>query len=61
MDAERATYFELFQRARADVGACPEEANGRGVVTCGSLKFTPYLWILIRSLRHFGAGSSRTA
>jgi hypothetical protein len=54
MDAERARYFDQFQRALAEAGECPATARGRGVVTCGSLKFAPYLWILIRSLRHFG-------
>src|SRR5579871_942984 len=54
MDAERARYFERFQHALAEMGEFPGAAHEQGIVTCGSLKFTPYLWILIRSLRHAG-------
>jgi hypothetical protein len=54
MDAERARYLARFQHALATTGDCPAEHRGRGIVTSGSLKFTPYLWMLIRSLRHFG-------
>ena len=54
MDAERAKYFELFQRALTSHTQCPETAHGRGIVTCGSQKFAPYLFILIKSLRHHG-------
>lgn len=54
IDLERARYRELFQRALVEAGEYSGPVHGRGIVTCGSLKFTPYLWILIRSLRHFG-------
>ena len=54
MEAERAEYFERFTRALSDAGEFPGADAARGIVTCGSLKFMPYLWILVRSLRHAG-------
>ncbi len=54
MDAERQRYLDLFRQAQAHVPAYDGAGRGRGIVTSGSLRFAPYLWILIRSLRHFG-------
>ena len=54
MDAERAKYFDLYRQALTSTTRCPETAQGRGIVTCGSQKFAPYLFILIKSLRHHG-------
>jgi hypothetical protein len=54
MDAERRKYLDLFRRALDSAGEYRGPDDGRGIVTCGSLKFAPYLWILIRSLRAVG-------
>jgi hypothetical protein len=54
MDAERAQYLARFERAMAESPCWTGADVDRGIVTAGSLKFAPYLWILIRSLRHAG-------
>ena len=54
MDAERGEDFDLYQQALTSTTRCPETPQGRGIVTCGSQKFAPYLFILIKSLRHHG-------
>jgi len=54
MDDERRRHLDLFLSAAREIPPQQAYAHGRGIVTCGSLKFTAYLWILIRSLRHHG-------
>ena len=54
MDDERRRYFEMFCGVAKQALEAPAAAHGRGIVTCGSLRFTPFLWFLVRSLRHHG-------
>jgi alpha 1,2-mannosyltransferase len=54
VDAERARYYALFQEALAAPAELPGRGRGRGIVTCASQKFAPFVWILVRSLRFYG-------
>jgi hypothetical protein len=44
---------EFKEATRLPAGAPPVKA-GRGIVTTASFQYLPYLWFLIRSLRHHG-------
>lgn len=54
MDPERRRYFDLFQRALEVIPQAAPPGDGRGIVTCGSVRFAPLLWLLVRSLRYHG-------
>jgi hypothetical protein len=54
MDDERRRYFEMFRRVAEGAVDAPAPTLPRGIVTCGSLRFTAYLWFLVRGLRHHG-------
>ena len=54
MDDERRRYFEMFRRIAEGPADAPAPREERGIVTCGSLRFTAYLWFLVRGLRHHG-------
>jgi alpha 1,2-mannosyltransferase len=54
MDATRRKYRDRYKKAAAEIPAYPGGFRGTGIVTCGANKYLPYLWILVRSLRHVG-------
>jgi hypothetical protein len=54
MDAERRQYFDLLQRAVEELAPAAPFGAGRGIVTCGSVRLAPILWLLVRSLRYHG-------
>jgi alpha 1,2-mannosyltransferase len=54
VDPERQRYFDLFRRALEGIPHAAPPGDGRGIVTCGSLRFTPLLWLLVRGLRFHG-------
>lgn len=54
MDPERRQYFDRLQRALEEFPDAAPPGAGRGIVTCGSVRFAPLLWLLVRSLRYHG-------
>jgi alpha 1,2-mannosyltransferase len=56
MNRERRRYVELCRHAIANLKDHRGTSSGRGIVTCGALKYLPYLWVLVRSLRDVGCG-----